>query len=204
MAERLESHIQAQATSEEVRFTDGNVVLARAGVTVSNVHSGDFKHLLKIATRGLGSVTVTRSWNALDAAVGGARLHFVNTQLEAYSAAVRLQQAQELVAGPLKSKLEAILAGDLNSSANLPTPPTARRSSRSPTRIHRRANPAAARKALTSSSPASLAACGRGATRRRCGRRGLRRGARRGGRGVRRACCSPAGQAVIPAAFSGT
>ena len=122
VAERLSLHIQAQATSEEVRFTDGNVVLARAGVTVSNVRSGDFKHLLKIATRGLGSVTVTRSWNALDAAVGGARLYFVNTQLEAYSAAVRLQQAQELVAGPLNSKLEAILAGDLNSSANLPTP----------------------------------------------------------------------------------
>jgi len=122
VAERLSLHIQAQATSEEVRFTDGNVVLARAGVTVSNVDSGDFKHLLKIATGALGSVTVTRSWNALDAAVGGAHLHFLNTQLEAYSAAVRLQQAQELVAVPLTSKLEAILAGDLNSSANLPTP----------------------------------------------------------------------------------
>ena len=120
VAQRLSLHLQAQSTSEEVSFTDGNVVLARSGVTVSNVRSADFAHLLKIATQALGSVAVTRSWNALDATVGGAHLHFVNTQLEAYSTSVRLQQAQELVAGPLRSKRETILAGDLNSSANLP------------------------------------------------------------------------------------
>ncbi len=120
VAQRLSLHLTAEGTSQVVDFTDGNVVLARSGVTVRNVRSGDFAHLLTIPTRGLGNIAVTRSWNALDASAGGARLHFVNTQLEAYSASVRLQQAQELLAGPLKSKLETILAGDLNSSANLP------------------------------------------------------------------------------------
>ena len=117
---RLSLHLEAQGTSEEVGFTDGNVVLARSDVTVSKVRSGDFKHLLAIPTQALGTISVTRSWNVLDASVGGAHLHFVNTQLEAYSTSVRLQQAQELVTGPLKSRLETILAGDLNSSANLP------------------------------------------------------------------------------------
>ncbi len=120
-AERLSLHLQApSAAGVEVRFTDGNVVLARSGVTVTNVRSADFKHQLKLATAALGAVTVTRSWNALDATVHGAQFHFVNTQLEAYSTSIRLQQAQELVAGPLKSPLQKLLVGDLNSSANLP------------------------------------------------------------------------------------
>lgn len=123
VAERLGLHLQAPSSAGvEVGFTDGDVVLARRGVTVRNVHSGDFVHQLKLATSGLGNVTVTRSWNAVDATFSGARLHFVNTQLEAYSAAVRLQQAQELVAGPLKSARTTILAGDLNSSPNLRQP----------------------------------------------------------------------------------
>jgi endonuclease/exonuclease/phosphatase family metal-dependent hydrolase len=121
VAQRLGLHLEAQATSQEVEFSDGNVVLARAGVTVSSVHSADFTHLLKITTQALGSVAVTRSWNELDATVDGARFHLVNAHLEAYSASIRLQQAQELVAGPLKSKRETILVGDLNSSANLPS-----------------------------------------------------------------------------------
>ena len=120
-AERLSLHLQApSAAGVEVGFTDGNVILARSGVTVSNVHSADFKHQLKLATASLGSVTVTRSWNALDATAHGARFHFVNTQLEAYSASIRLQQAQDLVAGPLKSSLQKLLVGDLNSNSNLP------------------------------------------------------------------------------------
>ena len=121
VARRLSLHIQApSSTGVEVGFTDGNVVLARGGVTVSHVHSADFNHLLKITTKALGTIAVTRSWNALDAVANGVHLHFVNTQLEAYDANVRLKQAQELVAAPLKSKLETILAGDLNSSPNLP------------------------------------------------------------------------------------
>jgi endonuclease/exonuclease/phosphatase family metal-dependent hydrolase len=121
VAERLSLHLQApSAAGVEVGFTDGNVILAHSGVAVSHVHSADFTHQLKLATAALGAVTVTRSWNALDATVGGARFHVVNTQLEAYSSSVRLQQAQELAAGPLKSSLQKLLVGDLNSSPNLP------------------------------------------------------------------------------------
>jgi endonuclease/exonuclease/phosphatase family metal-dependent hydrolase len=105
-----------------VGFTDGNVILARAGVGVAHVRSADFSHQLRITTKAFGSVTVARSWNALDATVHGARVHFVNAHLEAYSTSVRLQQAQELVAGPLRSRRPTILVGDLNSGPNLPIP----------------------------------------------------------------------------------
>jgi hypothetical protein len=104
----------------DVRLTLGDVILARKGVKVSHARGGVFKHQLHFSTKALGDVNTSRSWNALDAVVRGARLHFVNTHLEAYSTGLRLQQAKELVAGPLKSKRPTILVGDLNSGPTLP------------------------------------------------------------------------------------
>jgi endonuclease/exonuclease/phosphatase family metal-dependent hydrolase len=104
----------------DVRLTLGDVALARKGVKVTHARSGVFAHQLVIPTQQLGDVNTRRSWNAFDARVRGASVHFVNAHLEAYSADFRLQQAQELVAGPLKRKGTTILAGDLNSGPTLP------------------------------------------------------------------------------------
>src|SRR3954447_16705822 len=104
------------------RFTDGNVVLARKGVKVTHAKSKDFKNQLQIPTQQLGTISVNRSFNQLDASVRGAKLHLVNAHLEAYSADFRLSQAKELVAGPLKSKLPTVLVGDLNSGPKLAKP----------------------------------------------------------------------------------
>ena len=121
--QRLSLHLRAPSSrGVMVDFTDGNAILVRSGVSVRNVHAADFRSLLRIPTQGIGTVVVSRSWADLDATVRGARLHFVDTHLEAYSAATRLDQAKELVAGPLRSPLETVLVGDLNSNANLPKP----------------------------------------------------------------------------------
>jgi endonuclease/exonuclease/phosphatase family metal-dependent hydrolase len=105
----------------DVRFTDGNVVLARKGVKVSNAKSSDFKNQLVITGTAVGDVPINRSFNQLDASKGGRKFHFVNAHLEAYSPDFRLKQAKELVAGPLKSKkLPTVLVGDLNSGPKLP------------------------------------------------------------------------------------
>src|SRR3954454_12433443 len=53
----------------DVRFTDGNVILARKGVKVSHVRSSDFEHQLVIPTQAVGNVSVNRSFNQLDATV---------------------------------------------------------------------------------------------------------------------------------------
>ena len=106
----------------DVRLTLGDAILARRGVKVSHVRSAVFKHQLTIPTQGVGPVPVTRGFNELDARIGKVRFHFVNTHLEAYSADVRLAQAEELVAGPLKSKLRTVLVGDLNSGPDLEQP----------------------------------------------------------------------------------
>jgi endonuclease/exonuclease/phosphatase family metal-dependent hydrolase len=106
----------------DVRFTNGNVVLARRGVTVRRARSSDFRNQLVIPTRALGDVSVNRSFNQLDAVVRGARLHFVNAHLEAYSAATRLDQAEELVTRALRTRRQTVLVGDLNSGPRLPKP----------------------------------------------------------------------------------
>jgi endonuclease/exonuclease/phosphatase family metal-dependent hydrolase len=120
-AEELGLNIEAPTDQAvDVRLTLGDAVLVRAGVTVSHVRVGLFKSQLRISTRQLGSVSTNRSWNAMDATVRGAHIHFVNTHLEAYSSSIRLEQANELVAGPLRSRLTTIVAGDFNSGPNLP------------------------------------------------------------------------------------
>lgn len=91
-------------------------------MTVNDVRARDFGHQLKLSTKALGNVTITRGWISLRAAIRGARFRFVDTHLEAYSASVALEQASDLVAGPLASRTATILVGDLNSSANLPKP----------------------------------------------------------------------------------
>src|SRR3954464_1693849 len=88
----------------DVRFIDGNVILARKGVKVSHVRSADFNKQLVIPTRAVGDVSVNRSFNQLDAKVRGAKFHFVNTHLEAYSPDTRLDQAKELTKRALGSK----------------------------------------------------------------------------------------------------
>jgi endonuclease/exonuclease/phosphatase family metal-dependent hydrolase len=116
----LSLNLHAADASQDVRFTDGDAILAREGVTVRHVRAGDFKSQLTISTQSLGTVRVTRGWTSLDATVDGARLHFVNAHLESYSTSVRLAQAKELVAGPLRSSLPTVLVGDLNSGPALP------------------------------------------------------------------------------------
>jgi endonuclease/exonuclease/phosphatase family metal-dependent hydrolase len=86
------------------------------------VRSAVFKQQLTIPTNGVGPVQATRGYNELDARIGKLRFHFVNTHLEAYSPDIRLAQAKELVAGPLKSKLKTVLVGDLNSGPDLTSP----------------------------------------------------------------------------------
>jgi endonuclease/exonuclease/phosphatase family metal-dependent hydrolase len=99
----------------DLRLTLGDVTLARRGVVkIAHARVGVFKHQISFPSPQLGAVSPARTWNALDATVRGARLHFVNTHLEAYQQEARLAQAKELIKGPLKSPLQTVLVGDLN------------------------------------------------------------------------------------------
>ena len=114
------------------RLTMRDAILVRSGVKAARARTGTFKTLLRVKPAGV-DVDVTRGWTALDATVGGKKLHFVNAHLEAFdnnpttnatntgktvgNGQIREAQARELVArgGPARSKLPVILLGDLNS-----------------------------------------------------------------------------------------
>jgi len=104
------------------RITLGDAILARKGVVVRHAHSALFADQLRLPTRAVGPVVTNRGYDELDVTVHGVTAHVVNTHLEAYTTADRLAQANELIAGPLASKLPTILLGDLNSGPSLPKP----------------------------------------------------------------------------------
>jgi hypothetical protein len=84
------------------RFTDRDVVLVRAGepasaVAVSNPRSGLYQARIPLPNPLLGNLSVVRGWAWVDVKVRGKSFRFVDTHLEAFSAAVRAQQAVELV-----------------------------------------------------------------------------------------------------------
>jgi endonuclease/exonuclease/phosphatase family metal-dependent hydrolase len=103
------------------RLTDRDVIIARAGLPssrlkVSNPESHNFTATLVIpsAIPGL-SFRVPRGWSAVDMKVRGRTVRLANTHLEAFSVAVRNQQARELAAALAGSADPVVLVGDLNS-----------------------------------------------------------------------------------------
>jgi endonuclease/exonuclease/phosphatase family metal-dependent hydrolase len=112
---------------KDFRLTQRDAILVKAGlgseVTLRNAQSANFSpaNTLTITTPlGLQFVS-TRGWVSVDAVVNNRSFRFVNTHLEAFHPIIRLQQAQELVAGPIASAPgKVILVGDINSGPDLP------------------------------------------------------------------------------------
>jgi endonuclease/exonuclease/phosphatase family metal-dependent hydrolase len=110
------------AEGKDLRLSMGDAVLVKKGVKASPADSTLFDSQLVIPTQAIGTVSVGRGYNDLDVTKKGATVHVVNTHLEAFSAANRLDQAEELVAGPLQSTRPTILVGDLNAGPTGPKP----------------------------------------------------------------------------------
>jgi endonuclease/exonuclease/phosphatase family metal-dependent hydrolase len=107
----------------DIRYTDADAILVRSGVKVQKTDAAHFEARFS-ATVAVGTVTVLRGWTSAEVRVAGHRVRVVNTHLEVDSSAnalfgaVQQAQAQELVQGPLNTKMPTILLGDLNSKAD--------------------------------------------------------------------------------------
>jgi endonuclease/exonuclease/phosphatase family metal-dependent hydrolase len=101
----------------DARLTMRDVILARrgAGVRLRRIRRGHFETRYEPNVGGI-VIPVDRGWVSVEARYKGKRFRFVNTHLEAFGdPSIREAQAKELIAGPLDTRKQRILVGDLNS-----------------------------------------------------------------------------------------
>jgi hypothetical protein len=102
----------------DARLTMRDVILVRRGskVKLGKTRRGHFETRYEPRIGGLVTLPVDRGWASVEATLHGRRFRFVNTHLEAFGdPAIREAQAQELIAGPLTTRRQVVLVGDLNS-----------------------------------------------------------------------------------------
>jgi Endonuclease/Exonuclease/phosphatase family len=101
----------------DARLTMRDVILVRRGskVKLGKTRRGHFQTRYEPIVGGL-TIPVDRGWASVEATLRGKKFRFVNTHLEAFGdTAIREAQAKELTRGPLKTRKQLILVGDLNS-----------------------------------------------------------------------------------------
>lgn len=64
-------------------------------------------------------VSIPRQWAAVDVEVGRQTVRVITTHLEAALLSIRVEQVQELLAGPAATELPAILVGDFNAETEV-------------------------------------------------------------------------------------
>ncbi len=107
----------------QATLLDRDVILVRSDVppaqlTVLDEQVGLFDAALELPVLG-APLRIDRGWGYVDVRVRNREFRFVNTHFEAFDPGefIRVQQAQELLAGPLDTDLPVVLLGDFNSDA---------------------------------------------------------------------------------------
>jgi hypothetical protein len=101
----------------DARLTMRDVILVRRAseVKLGKTRKGHFDTRYEPNVGGV-VIPVDRGWASVEARLKGRKFRFVNTHLEAFGdPTIREAQAKELTRGPLKTKKQLILVGDLNS-----------------------------------------------------------------------------------------
>ena len=106
-----------------VRFEDRHAVLIRieplpTQVRPYNIQAETFLTLFEIASPIMGSVTIPRSWIAVDAMLGDKNFRFIETHVESLDEGAHVAQGKELMAMLANTALPIVMVGDFNSNAN--------------------------------------------------------------------------------------
>ncbi len=107
---------------DDIRYTDSDVILARAGVETSNPVARNYDAFVPLSVGGL-PLRGLRGWTAVDAVVNGQTIRFANTHLEVQgNRVIQEAQAAQLAAALQNSPHTVVLVGDFNSAANEDAP----------------------------------------------------------------------------------
>ena len=115
------------ATGDDIRLTDREVILVRAGVATSNPQEGHFTTNLSGPVGGVGGpmITIRRGWASVEVSRGGDAFQFVSTHLETeIFSPIQVAQAAELLQVLSDVALPVVLVGDFNSAADRSSTPT--------------------------------------------------------------------------------
>lgn len=108
----------------DVRITDRVAILARQGVSVSNVQEHNFVAHDLIKVFGI-PITVKDGWASVDTKVGHKQARFITSHLDgvndSMSDTVRAAEAKEIVNGPATTKLPVVFTCDCNAKASTTT-----------------------------------------------------------------------------------
>ncbi len=106
----------------DIRLTDRSAILVRTadlsiqGLTFTNKQSQDYT-TNTIVTTLAGPVTLLGGFESVDVTVFGFTIaRFISTHLDGFSQTVRNAQAQQLINGPINTKIPVIMSGDLNTA----------------------------------------------------------------------------------------
>jgi len=109
----------------DVRFTDRDVILARADVVTWNPEGANYSAGIPLTVLGTPAGFLVRSWASVMASWAGNTFRFVSTHLEVQPAEpVQLLQAQQLLAILAAGPTPVVLVGDFNSAADGSQTPT--------------------------------------------------------------------------------
>jgi endonuclease/exonuclease/phosphatase family metal-dependent hydrolase len=110
---------------QDIRLTDRDVILAKAGTTTSNPQNGNYAVNLSLPTVVGSTVTFTRGWTSVDVRKDGKTFRFFNSHLETEDAPpVQVAQGSEALGIINASPYPTIVVGDYNSAADGSTTPT--------------------------------------------------------------------------------
>jgi len=111
---------RANATFDDVRLTDFDVILARSDVMTGNATEHSYSVRLEVPVGGGASMLqLKRGFCAVDATIEGRTLRVVNTHLETQGVPpVQEAQAAELIAMLGDQVMPVVLLGDLNTEAD--------------------------------------------------------------------------------------
>jgi len=106
----------------DVRLTDRSAILVRTadlnlrGLTFTNIQSPDYTTNTVITTLA-GPVTLLGGYESVDVTVFGFTIaRFISTHLDGFSQVVRNAQVQQLINGPINTRIPVIMSGDTNAA----------------------------------------------------------------------------------------
>lgn len=110
------------ASFDDIRLTDRDVILVRTDISsqdlvFTNLQGENFEAKITRDLLGMVPIVMPNSWLSVDVHGPGKSMRFVTTHLSFFSQQARVDQAVELLAGPLDTELPVVLVGDLNSDA---------------------------------------------------------------------------------------